>query len=92
MVDITGHGPGIPVIQGEDIFSPFFTTKKHGTGLGLAIAKNIIEAHRGRLKGLDTEKRPIQGAREKGKMGPAHCCPVKEPKTKLASPAGKTGK
>lgn len=37
----------------EEIFSPFFTTKRHGTGFGLGIVKNIIEAHRGSLEVLD---------------------------------------
>ncbi|MEW5901521.1 MAG: HAMP domain-containing sensor histidine kinase, partial [Acidobacteriota bacterium] len=56
-VDFTDHGPGIPRSQREEIFSPFFTTKRHGTGLGLAIAKNIIEAHMGSLKVLDSPEK-----------------------------------
>ena len=42
------NGCGIMTI--DDIFKPFFTTKKDGTGLGLAIAKNIIEKNKGDLK------------------------------------------
>ena len=57
MVDVTDHGPGIPNSQRGEIFSPFFTTKKHGTGLGLAITKNIIEAHKGSLEILDKPER-----------------------------------
>ena len=33
----------------QDIFKPFFTTKKMGTGLGLAICKRLIEQHNGAI-------------------------------------------
>jgi len=59
IVDVTDHGPGIPRSRREEIFSPFFTTKRHGTGLGLGIAKNIIEAHRGSLEVLDNPDKGI---------------------------------
>ena len=43
------NGPGIPADISDDVFSPFFTTKKDGkgTGLGLFIARNIILHHKG---------------------------------------------
>lgn len=41
------NGCGIPKTSQEEIFSPFFTTKKLGTGLGLSISKGIIEDHEG---------------------------------------------
>ncbi len=34
----------------ENIFLPFYTSKKSGTGLGMPIAKKIIDGHRGRIK------------------------------------------
>lgn len=49
-IKICDHGDGIPKKDIKKIFDPFFTTRKGGTGLGLAIAKNIIEAHNGRIE------------------------------------------
>lgn len=45
--EVTDCGCGIPVEERENVFEPFFSTKKDGTGLGLAIVKKIIEAHNG---------------------------------------------
>ncbi len=42
-------GPGIPLDVRNRIFMPFFTTKSRGTGLGLPTAKQIVEAHAGRI-------------------------------------------
>ena len=49
-VDISDDGPGIPIEQQEQLFTPFFTTKATGTGLGLAICQKIVSEHRGLLK------------------------------------------
>ncbi len=48
-VSVRNTGVGIPVDLLERIFQPFFTTKSRGTGLGLAIARQIVDAHHGRL-------------------------------------------
>ena len=53
VIDITDHGPGIAVEQKENIFTPFFTTKKEGVGLGLVMVKNIVAAHGGEVKFFD---------------------------------------
>lgn len=47
---IADEGPGIDKKDTEKLFVPFFTTKSGGSGLGLAIAKNIITAHKGKIK------------------------------------------
>ncbi len=48
---VSDCGEGIPDSLIEDIFKPFFTTKKsgEGTGLGLAITRNIIRHHDGEI-------------------------------------------
>lgn len=51
--EVADNGPGVPPDQAERIFQPFFSGKPQGTGLGLAIARNIMEAHGGRLELAD---------------------------------------
>ena len=48
---ISDTGPGIPQEVRDQIFAPFFTTKKEGegTGLGLYICRNIMTEHEGRI-------------------------------------------
>lgn len=50
-VRVTDNGPGISADLGEEIFQPFFTTKRRGQnlGLGLTISYNIIKNFGGRL-------------------------------------------
>jgi len=46
-IEVADTGSGIP--PGRDVFDFFVTTKKGGTGLGLPIARQIVEAHGGKL-------------------------------------------
>lgn len=46
---ITDDGQGINKTDLDKIFNPFFSTKKAGNGIGLSIAKEIIEAHKGKI-------------------------------------------
>jgi two-component system sensor histidine kinase AtoS len=48
-VAIQDTGDGIPSEQLDNLFTPFFTTKKRGTGLGLALTHKIIEDHGGSI-------------------------------------------
>ena len=48
-VNLLDNGPGVPPDVREQIFRPFFTTKKTGTGLGLALVQKIIVTHNGRV-------------------------------------------
>jgi signal transduction histidine kinase len=43
-------GPGVPPELREQIFNPFFTSKKEGVGLGLSIVVKIIDDHRGTIR------------------------------------------
>ena len=58
-IDVIDSGCGIPPDKREEIFSPFYSTKKEGTGLGLPIVKKIVEAHRGSIEILDNPERGI---------------------------------
>jgi two-component system sensor histidine kinase HydH len=49
-VEIEDSGPGVGEEMKEQIFNPFFTTKKSGVGLGLAIVSKIVDAHGGAVK------------------------------------------
>lgn len=42
-------GPGVPPDLADRVFEPFVTGRPDGTGLGLAIARELADAHGGRL-------------------------------------------
>ncbi len=49
-VRVCDNGPGIPQELREQIFNPFFTTKKSGVGLGLSLVAKIVDDHHGRIR------------------------------------------
>ncbi len=49
IIHITNDGEPIPVTAQEQIFVPFFTTKKEGSGIGLSISRQIMRQHNGTI-------------------------------------------
>lgn len=58
-VSVIDRGGGINSRDLENIFNPFFTTKKEGVGLGLAIVSKIVDLHDGTMK---VESNPGKGS------------------------------
>jgi nitrogen fixation/metabolism regulation signal transduction histidine kinase len=44
---VSDNGPGIPEDARDQIFIPFFTTKRSGSGIGLSLSRQIMTAHGG---------------------------------------------
>jgi two-component system, NtrC family, sensor histidine kinase HydH len=53
-VAVEDDGPGVPPESREQIFNPFFTSKRDGVGLGLSIVAKIVDDHRGWVR-LESE-------------------------------------
>ena len=49
IIDVANDGEPIPVSAQEQIFVPFFTTKKEGSGIGLSISRQIMRQHNGTI-------------------------------------------
>jgi signal transduction histidine kinase len=47
MITVADNGPGIEEDALEQIFVPFFTTKKNGTGVGLSVSRQIMFLNKG---------------------------------------------
>lgn len=50
VIEISDTGEGIPPEHLEDIFIPFYTTKKNGSGIGLGLSRQIMLAHNGSIR------------------------------------------
>jgi two-component system nitrogen regulation sensor histidine kinase NtrY len=55
VISIADNGHGLPAKGRDQIFVPFFTTKRDGSGVGLSVARHIALAHRGQLEAKDNE-------------------------------------
>lgn len=49
-VRVTDNGPGIEAEVLDNIFIPFFTTKKNGSGIGLSLSRQIMRLHKGNIQ------------------------------------------
>ena len=50
IIQVANDGEPIPVSAQEQIFIPFYTTKKEGSGIGLALARQIMRNHNGSIE------------------------------------------
>ena len=49
IIQVANDGAPIPVSAQEQIFVPFYTTKKDGSGIGLSLARQIMRQHNGTI-------------------------------------------
>ena len=46
---VQDNGGGITEESMDNIFTPFYTTKKEGSGIGLSLSRQIMKLHRGNI-------------------------------------------
>ncbi|GAB4021916.1 sensor histidine kinase [Spirosoma koreense] len=54
IIRVSDNGPGIEPEALEQIFIPFYTTKKTGSGIGLSLSRQIMQLHNGQLTAEST--------------------------------------
>lgn len=59
LLEISDNGIGIPNELENQIFIPFFTTKKNGSGIGLSLARQIINLHGGSINLKQSDNKTI---------------------------------
>lgn len=47
LIQVADNGPGIDADNIDQVFVPFFTTKREGSGIGLSLCRQIMTAHGG---------------------------------------------
>lgn len=53
---LTIEDQGIGIQSSDNLFTPYYTTKKEGSGIGLVLCQQIIEAHGGSLSLANSER------------------------------------
>ena len=56
IIDVANDGEPIPASAQEQIFIPFYTTKKDGSGIGLSISRQIMRNHNGSIELLRSDE------------------------------------
>jgi PAS domain S-box-containing protein len=56
VIEVTDNGTGIDQDNIQQIFVPFFTTKKEGSGVGLALTRQVMLAHNGKVTVRNNEQ------------------------------------
>ena len=49
IIRISDSGPGVPDDELDQVFIPFFTTKREGSGIGLSLSRQIMTSHGGEI-------------------------------------------
>jgi nitrogen fixation/metabolism regulation signal transduction histidine kinase len=49
LIHVIDNGPGIEAAHLDDVFLPFYTTKRHGSGVGLSVSRQIMALNKGAL-------------------------------------------
>lgn len=55
IIQVVNDGEPIPISAQEQIFIPFYTTKKDGSGIGLSISRQIMRNHNGTIELLRSD-------------------------------------
>ena len=56
VIEVADNGKGIAPDNIQQIFVPFFTTKKEGSGVGLALTRQVMLAHNGKVTARNNEQ------------------------------------
>ena len=56
ILEVIDQGPGIAKAAVDNLFAPYFTTKKNGLGMGLAVCRKIARQHGGELTCMNETK------------------------------------
>jgi nitrogen fixation/metabolism regulation signal transduction histidine kinase len=57
VIQVIDNGVGIDPVHLDNIFVPFFTTKRGGNGVGLSISRQLVQANRGFITAKAAEPR-----------------------------------
>ncbi|MGB8915225.1 MAG: ATP-binding protein [Candidatus Sulfotelmatobacter sp.] len=50
LIEVADTGSGLTPEECAQIFTPYYTSKRHGTGLGLAIVQSVVSDHGGSIR------------------------------------------